>query len=523
MPNNGATTGQIFEKEGTRIEEILSKQIDTILPTLDPIWRDTVVTSQGVGSANEFSKDFEVNKLYRTGMTGVIEQGAPVDDFFLYGDADTTDLGSRLRKNSATNVFPDPLDGAKPKTFRLTVPMRAMYTNLSLTLGEMQMDATPAVVDSVVAPILQGFAQNLSHTLCNYWYLSQSDSYRLGTVGSLATGHTTTTGIGGATDTAGSIRSIRINTSEQAYDRFFTGQRVDIYDGSDRLNDDSNDGGDAGYKPCYVSSVDDLKGEVVILCPTGLNADIGTGHIIVYANSGEKRDVESAPAFTGIAGVNSWLRSSGKLMGDAEAHGTNSIDVDEHPEFKSFFKGSVGVLTEHKLRQYLRRFHAAKSKLGQTIDSLVASDGVWLSYEAQKIGQYQIERGGNLSNLNAQGSEEGFAFTFEGRTYKGHTSQYVEDQSVYGVKTSGQNWKRYVPPDYAGLQSMAEADSYVPFRFVVPALTGGTSVKFPYLKGTGNQMTEAVQMPGMLRMQLIPDQPAGMKLTGVTTDTVFGD
>jgi hypothetical protein len=81
-----------------------------------------------------------------------------------------------------------------------------------------------------------------------------------------------------------------------------------------------------------------------------------------------------------------------------------------------------------------------------------------------------------------------------------------------------------VPPDYAGLQSMGEADAYVPFRFVVPALTGGTSVKFPYLLGdTGNKMTEAVQMPGMLRMQLIPDQPAGMKLTGVTTDTVFGD
>tara|TARA_Y100001938_G_scaffold151029_1_gene245306 strand:- start:2608 stop:4179 length:1572 start_codon:yes stop_codon:yes gene_type:complete len=523
MPNNGATTGQLFDKESTRIEEILSKQIDTFLPTMDPIWRDTVVTSQGVGSVNEFSKDFEVNKLYRTGMTGVIEQGAPVEDFFLYGDADDTDMGSRLRRNSVTNSFPDPLDGPKQKTFRMTVAMRAMYTNLSLTLGEMQMDATPAVVDSVISPILQGFAQNLSHTLCNYWYLSQNDSYRLGTVGTLATGHTTTNGSGGATDTAGSIKSIRINTTEGAYDRFFTGQRVDIYNsaGAVRINDDG-DGSADGYKPCYVASVDDLKGEVVIVTPAGLNADIASGMLIVYANSGEERNKEETAAFTGIAGINSWLKSTGSLLG-SEAHGTNAIDVDEHPEFKSFFKSGVGVLTEHKLRQYLRRFHVAKSKLGQTIDSLVASDGVWLSYEAQKIGQYQIERSGNLSNLNNQGSAEGFAFTFEGRTYKGHTSQYVEDGSVYGVKTSGQNWKRYVPPDYAGLQSMGEADAYVPFRFVVPALTGGTSVKFPYLLNNGNKMTEAVQMPGMLRMQLIPDQPAGLKLTGVTTDTIYGD
>ena len=381
------------------------------------------------------------------------------------------------------------------------------------------MDATPAVVDSVISPILQGFAQNLSHTLCNYWYLSQNDSYRLGTVGTLATGHTTLTGTGGATDTPANIKSIRINTTEGAYDRFFTGQRVDIYNGGVRLNDD----GSGAYRPAYVASVDDLKGEVVIVIPeNGLTADIASGHIIYYANSGETRGSTSAAAFTGIAGVNSWLKSTGSLLGD-EAHGTNAIDVDEHPEFKSFFKSGVGVLTEHKLRQYLRRFHAAKSKLGQTIDSLVASDGVWLSYEAQKIGQYQIDRTGNLSNLNSQGSAEGFAFTFEGRTYKGHTSQYVEDGSVYGVKTSGQNWKRYVPPDYAGLQSMGEADAHVPFRFVVPALTGGSSVKFPYLLNNGNKMTEAVQMPGMLRMQLIPDQPAGMKLTGVTTDTVYGD
>ena len=81
-----SSAGTLFDKESTRIEEILSKQIDTILPTLDPIWRDTVVSSQGVGAVSEFSKDFQVNKLYRTGMTGVIEQGAPASDFMLYGD-----------------------------------------------------------------------------------------------------------------------------------------------------------------------------------------------------------------------------------------------------------------------------------------------------------------------------------------------------------------------------------------------------------------------------------------------------
>ena len=162
-------------------------------------------------------------------------------------------------------------------------------------------------------------------------------------------------------------------------------------------------------------------------------------------------------------------------------------------------------------------------KLGQSIDSLVASDGVWLSYEAQKIGQYQIDRTSNLSNLNNEGSTEGFGMTFEGKTYKGHTSQYVEKETVYGWKTSGNNWKRYIPQDYSGLTKMGEVPSHIPFRFVVPALTGGTSVKYPLQKAGSNMMTEAVQMPGMLRMQLIPDQPAGLKLTDVTEDRVYAD
>ena len=94
---------------------------------------------------------------------------------------------------------------------------------------------------------------------------------------------------------------------------------------------------------------------------------------------------------------------------------------------------------------------------------------------------------------------------------------------MYGWKTSGNNWKRYVPPEYSGLQKMNEVDQHIPFRFVVPALTGGSSVKYPYMNPGSNMLTESVQMPGMLRMQLIPDQAAGLKLGGVTTDKVYGD
>ena len=513
-----SSAGQIFNTESGRIEEILSKQIDTILPTLDPVWRDTVVTSQGVGPISEFSRDFVVNKLYRTGMTGVIEQMNPVNDFGLFGDEqNSVAVGDRLIKSNsgAMATFPDPADGPKAKTFSLSVPMRAMYTNLMLTLGEMQMEATPAVIGDVIAPTLQGFAQNLSHTMCNYWYVSQNSDYRLGRISQKSE------------TAAGPPNRFKVKVAEEAYERFFPGQRLDIYNNakSARRNYTAS-----ARTSLYVEAVDDLEGWIHLIASQdiydAISANASTADIIVYANSGELAGGDSsAEAFTGIAGVNSWLKGTGDLLG-TEAIGTamsGKIDVTNNPEFKSFIKTGVGVLTESKLRQYLRRFHAAKQKLGQTIDTLVASDGVWLSYEAQKIGQYMIDRTNALSNLSNEGSSGEFAFTFEGRTYKGATSNYVEDGTVYGWKTSGNNWKRYVPPDYAGLQKMGEVDSYVPFRFVVPALTGGSSVKYPYMNAGSNLLSEAVQMPGMLRMQLIPDQPAGLKLGGVTTEKTYGE
>jgi hypothetical protein len=39
--------------------------------------------------------------------------------------------------------------------------------------------------------------------------------------------------------------------------------------------------------------------------------------------------------------------------------------------------------------------------------------------------------------------------------------------------------------------------------------------------GGANLVTQASQMPGRIRMQLVPDQVNGMKLTGITEDRVY--
>ena len=136
-----------------------------------------------------------------------------------------------------------------------------------------------------------------------------------------------------------------------------------------------------------------------------------------------------------------------------------------------------------------------------------------------------IDRTGRLSSMSSEGSADGFQFAFDGRSYTGYSSTYISDGEVYGIRKGGNNWKRYVPPTPSGYSSFSKADSFIPFNFIAGALTGTGTNKLPIYStsGANNLVTEGVQMPGLLRMQLVPDQPAGMKLTGVTTDKVYSD
>jgi hypothetical protein len=532
-----ATSGSLFDKHSDRIEEVINKNIEVFLPSLDPVWRDTVVSAQGVGPADAIGRDMKILKVYMGSMAGVLEQGAPRADVGLYGD-DTDNVGSKLYLQNLAQTWPDPLNGPNAAPYRLGIPMRSMMSNIMFTLGELQAEAVPAFIGEVVAPKLEGFAKNIAHTLCNYWYVNQNDFYKLGTISAIIDADD------GASLDASSTRA-RCTITEGTYDRFYVGQAIDIVksDGDFRKNDSGADGSQttATRIKVFVDAVDELKGYVYLKSDTtAFNGGGASAHdtiandILVYANSADFTVGAGANiAPTGIAGINSWLKSGDTganntkyLLGD-ERDTSNQIDLSIHPEFKSFTKSSVGTLTEHKLRQYLRRFHSAKNKYGQYIDCLIASDGVWMAYEATKIGREILDRTGRLSSLSSEGSNEGFQFAFDGRSYTGYTSTYVEDGSVYGIRKGGSNWKRYVPPTPSGYSKFDRAESFIPFNFIAGALTGTGTNKLPIYdssaSGNRSMVTEGVQMPGLLRMQLVPDQPAGMKLTGVTTDNVYSD
>ena len=503
------TADSLFNTHSGRIEEVINKNIGTILPSMDPAWRDTIVSSQGVGPASELGRDMLLTKVFMGSMAGVVEMSnkALTNDFTLFGDTDTK-LSEKLHLQGLTQTFPDATLGTNASPYRLQVPMRAIHTNLMMTMGELQAEATPAFIGSVIAPKMEGFARNIAQSVCNTWYTTENNKYQLGTISSIAD----------ATSTHDMTNSVKLEITEKTYHRFAVGQRVEFLDSDDQTLDVSS-----VKVSAYVLAVDEVKGTVDIGTNDASNLDttLAVGDLICMHGMHK-----AETAFTNdgaIAGVNSWLKSTGSLLG-RDAISAAAINVDEHPEHKSYTKSSVGALTEHKLRQYLRGFHRAKDRYGMYIDCLIASDGVWLDYESQKIGQYMVDRTGRPTSMNSQGSEEGFTFMMDGRSYKGYTSNYVEDGAVYGIRKGGNNWKRYVPPSPAGTQKASEVESFLPFEFVAPAL-GYSGIKAPITKSVSNfsQVTEGVQLPGMLRMQLVPDQPCGLKLTGCNTDQIFGE
>jgi hypothetical protein len=548
MPAQFSSTGSLFDKQSSRIQEILNKNIEVFLPALDPAWRDTFVTNQGVGPASMIGRDLKILKIYMGSMAGVLDMADNRDNFVLYGDKTVSDIGAKLQQQTNTNTWPDATDGVMARPFRLGVGMKAMVSNLYMSLGEMTAEATPAFIGEVIGPKLEGHARLIAHTLCNYWYLAENNAYQVGSI-TFTTGTafystdflssaTPTFTAAGTSATQTAVTAIKFYANEKNIDRYALGMRVDVFDASTpqiRKNDSQSTAAAQGPTTrisAWVAAVDEVTNYVTIAFGSGISITSGATHYVYFANA---RTLNNGSATTGtgygFAGINSWLRSGASGASDASQYllgndrdTGNQIDVNVHPEFRSYMKSSVGTLTEHKMRQYLRGFHRAKEKYGQYIDTLIASDGVWLNYESQKIGQYMLDRTNRLSSLQNEGSQEGFKFSFDGRTYTGYTSNYIEDGTVYGIRKGGTNWKKYVPPSPKGTQKFDKAESFIPFEFVGPSL-GYADVKVPIQRVSGNStlVTEGMQMPGMLRMQLVPDQPAGMKLTNVTTDRQYGE
>ena len=535
-----APTGSIINRRSAQIEEIINRNLDLIIQGQDPAWRETFVSNQGVMSDSVLGRDYTYYKVYGGSYAGVVDGAGMTDEFTLYGDKNASDLASsKFYTQGVTQTFPDPTDSPNYSPYVLKVGLRGRNLTIPFTLGMMRAEATKAFIGEVINPMLKGVANNLAQLYCNDFYVNQNNGYALCSVAAAP-----------VFSGSGPYYAV-VQPSGYVVDRFRTGMRIDIYTNSSsgpygaRKNDSQAALANQGVTtrvPVFVHAIDPLAGTITLVTNTSgfafTGGTLASGDWLVPANSrlAGNTTTGTTGGFSTVAGINSWMkfgtgvsgnRNDNQLLG-AEAIGTvdnGIIDVTRHPEFKSMLLSLGGnALTEHMLRRVVRRFHAAKNSLGQYIDTFIASDGVWLAYESTKIGFTEIERQGRLSSLNSEGSESGFSFTFEGRTYKGMTSTYIESGTVYGIRKGGNNWKRLAPPNPAGAKSMEGADSFLPVRLLTEAITGGAS-RLPYYATANNRTlpTEMSMVVGTCYMQLIPEQPAGIKLTNVGEDRTYSD
>jgi hypothetical protein len=556
-----APTGSFLYTKSPIIQEIINKGIEIAMPTMSPIWKRVVAGNAAAIEKSQFGRDLVVIKTFQQGLAGVFEDGGARLDSTLYGDPLNLNLGDKLFMQGngfgfSAQGWPDPLQGPNPRPFRLRVHMRSMVSNLAWTLGELDAEALPAYLGEVIAPKLAAHSALISHRLCTQWFLNQNTNFRL------CTCHYVSGSITIAYD-AGN-QELTFYTSNLSINRFHVGQRVQFWVSNSRaLADLKTYDGSVATSPldpdsCFiVTKIDELtnkvsvrhwKNQVIAQSGAGANQNFPTAasyagamEVSFFGVAGQSSTPNASSTnnyTTGIAGLYSWMKvgdtsgttqtTNNTLLGlEADAStgpdgATQAINVNSHPEFKSMSVDmSNQPLTEHTLRKIVRRWHMARGKYGQEIDLFMASDGVWLAYEGTKIGQYEIHREGRLSSLNKEGSEEGFTFSFDGKTYNGETDSYMESNTVLGIKTRGGNWKKYVPPSGHG-RRWDKAPAGVPFELVASSMTGLPSNQLPIFR-TGNnndavQLTEFVQMPGRLRMQLVPDQPTGLIISNVAED-----
>jgi hypothetical protein len=540
-------TGNLFDIEANVFEEIINKDVDLILPTLDPAWRDTFVSNQGVFPTNQLGRQWKAIRVLRGTYTGVIDGGTARDDFTLYGEGHTR-WGDKMMLQTIDQTWPDPLEGPKPGSLRLAFGIESMHTNLALSWQELQAEASPAYIGQVIAPIMTGFAKNMAHQLCNFWYTSQSDSYAMCTVGTASqawASHPTYT----------TLYYCEFTTAEYTPNRFYRGQRVDIYAAAHTVAESSSESGSSGEHGgeirandsqtleqrqtaatrynVLVEFVDELANKVRLVTATDpATWRSGLGHTLTAADKIVPANIKKGGGnFTGIAGINTWLKggSGGDdnfLLG-AERDSTDFVDVTIHPEYKSMIAAINAPLTEPLLLTILRRFHSSKDRYGMGVDCLIASDGVWLEYFRQLVPQFTRERAGRLANITDEGLTEGFTFASDGRSYMGYTSTYIEDGTVYGIKKSGGNWEKIVPPYPSGASTMSEMEGFIPFRFVLPAILNTNQTRALVYQNPASansatpRVTEFVQLPGVVHMNLAPKQPVGIKLTGVSSYTYW--
>jgi len=522
LPSDSLIT-DFDESAETRISEAIGIK----MVMLGKVWQETVLNQQGVINFTEgvASANWYIHRLYKLGQTGI---GQPDSNkSFLFGEQNT-EFGQFGRRAKWRTVSMDPNNVPKARHARLTIPMMAQQYMLTKSIGESLYQTNPAYKGDIESDIYMDFAHGVARDQCLYWYTSQNNGYQFCTVssGAWVTRNTTE-------DT------FQFQTSNEAIERFNENMVVDFRyesdpDGSGSLADEGliND----GYIG-YVTAVDITSNTVevqflnssdtVATGSGGANSafTIGDGSRVCPYNNYDDANSQ----YMGVAGINSYQKSSGTLLDDESVgtSGAGKIPLDDYPQLRSVEKAVNGSLTPDILRQWVGLADRAGARInGYGMDTIFTTEGVLRQACSDQTAYHLNLNQGPIGGAITADGNCGYTFSMNGKTYKIIADPWVEAGTLYGTKLGQNNWKRAVPEDLTGFRSAPSIPTQIPFRFIAEWY-GLPDERIPIYDssaaGNYNRLTEGIQMPGIVRYQVCPDNPVGLKLTSLTEDNDFQD
>lgn len=533
----------LFDTGNTSVRQEIGTSAKELIRAIDPTFAEMFLSSmQNLPSEGNLGRDLRFHREYYGGLTGVIRGGNQNKSASLYGGA-TDSYGAKLFNQNTFAPFPRAQDGANPKPYGLTTKLYSCETNLMLTLTMLEMDALPANIKQHVTPVLRGFAKQIALWAATSFFADASSQYRLGTFSTDATTITVDE----------SAYTVTFQPTERVTHKFAVGQPIDLWsDSTTRRNVKS--GGTADSETDRVlgfvvdvnhwtnkvklafngtQSVDGTSTSFATWIRAGGSAKTdGTnvvGWFVTYANTYGQSPTSG---FGGLYSYMDWLKyadygeataANRRILGANAITDTDDdyIDVTQHGEFRSGYFNVNGPLTETQFLAHLVTANRALDPLGYYLDTLLAAEGIWLNIFDQQTAQRRVntDRGGQVASLNAMGLAQGFSIACEGREYKGYTSRFMKRGQILGLRRSN-NWALIVPPDGQGTtrNGIPDVPDRIPVNFIMPALTGTNSIRFPVLDADG-RVTEACQMPAKIRMQWQPMEQIPMCLWDNVSDT----
>lgn len=517
-----APSGTLFSVFDQSAETRISEAIGLKMIQLGKVWQETVLNNEGLESMTSgvASKNWLINKIYSVGQVGYGNMSAT--DTFLFGEQNKT-FGHFGRRSAFSAVSLDPALTPKKRNILFSIPVRSQDWMLTRTIGEALYSTNPAMAGDIDADEELAFAESVARRQCLTWYTSQNASYSFCTVSS-----------GGwkkRNGEATNVNTFQFQTSNSAIERFNEGDMIDFRDSSSPGTLRNTVSGNPVYG--YVVSVDPsanaveiqfLQSDGTLVVGSGSTPPftISDGDLVVPFG-----DYDSGNSkFLGFAGINSYLKASGTLLGDdaVGSTGNGSIDVAELPQFRSVEAAINGSLTPEVLTRYVSLILRQSQRFGTGVDTLYTTPAV-LRQAINEMKAYYMATGtgvGPEMPIQATG-DGGYHFTIDGKTFRIIPDPWVEAGALYGTQMAGGNWRRVVPDDpVTGFTTAPVIPTQIPFRFIAQWYgMNGDSFPIYDTSGSTNRITEGLQRPGVIRYQVYPQNPVGLKLTGLTEDNVF--